>query len=80
MYYYICKNTFMNETILIKPINQLPVSPELKKACVLNRLGSLSDLLRLHMNDILVLPSFDHRLWNEYVAFLEDYGLGYHLN
>ena len=68
------------ESILIKPITQLSISPELKKACVLNRLGNLSDLLKLHMNDILLLPGFDHKLWNEYVEFLEERNLAYHLN
>ncbi|TSJ36567.1 hypothetical protein FO440_22325 [Mucilaginibacter corticis] len=70
----------MNESILLKSIHQLPLSIELKKACLLNRLGNLSDLLNLHMNDILELPYFNHHLWNEYVAFLEQHGLGYHLN
>lgn len=70
----------MNESMLLKPIKLLPLSPELKKACVLNRLANLCDLIKLHMNEILNLPGFDHILWNEYVEFLETSNLGHHLN
>ena len=68
------------EPLLVEPIKNLELSRELLHACELNGFHTLADLLELHMTELLPLPGFDHRVWNEYVAYLEERYLGHYLN
>ena len=68
------------EPALKEPIASLGLSPEFCLITELFGFNTLSDLLERHMDDLLALPGFNHRLWNEYVAFLEENHIGHYLN
>lgn len=68
------------EPILNEPIPKLGLSAEFCLVAEVFGFNTLADLLERHMNDLLALPGFNHRLWNEYVAFLEERRMGHYLN
>ncbi len=72
----------MNRTndLLNGPLSDLPVSDELKSAARQNGFQTLLEISKFHMTELIVKPKFDHRIWNEYVEFLEANQLGYILN
>ncbi|WP_157799028.1 hypothetical protein [Mucilaginibacter auburnensis] len=65
---------------LLQPISSLPLSDAFKKAAAENCFDSLAEMSALHMDELLALPGFDHRIWNEFAGFLEANGFGHLLN
>lgn len=66
--------------ILLRPLAGLPLSDAFKKAAAQNCFDSLAEISALHLSELLALPGFDHRLWNELAEYLEVNGFGYLLN
>jgi len=66
--------------LLYLPIAELPLSTELKSVAARHCFHSLAELSGVYMSELLALPGFDHRLWNEFAEFLEMNGHGYLLN
>jgi hypothetical protein len=65
---------------LLQAISSLPLSDAFKKAAAKNCFDSLAEMAALHMSELLELPGFDHRIWNEFAEFLEVNGFGHLLN
>ncbi len=71
---------FYPEPLLNEMIEKLPFSSEFQLVTETLGFYKLADLLNFNMTELLALPGFDHRLWNEYVAFLEKHRIGHYLN
>jgi len=78
--FYAMMKTYLAEPLLNEPIVKLGLSEEF--CLITETLGfhTLADLLQHRMPDLLALPGFDHRIWNEYAAFLEQHRIGHYLN
>lgn len=73
-------NLFLAEPILNETIEKLDLSEEFRLVAETLGFYKLADLLNFRMADLLKLPGFDHRVWNEYAAFLEQHRIGHYLN
>lgn len=73
-------NQFIIEPLLNEPIEKLDLSEEFRLVSETLGFHKLADLLSHRMSDLLALPGFDYRLWNEYVAFMEHHRIGHYLN
>jgi hypothetical protein len=73
-------DTYLAEPLLNEAIAKLGLSEEF--CLVTETLGfyTLADLLPHRMADLLALPGFDYRLWNEYAGFLEQHRIGHYLD
>lgn len=73
-------NRYLAEPLLNEPIANLALSEEFRLVAETLGFHALADLLEHHMADLLALPGFDHRIWNEYAAFLEHHRIGHYLD
>ena len=73
-------NPYATEPLLNEAIEKLELSEEFRLTAEMLGFHRLADLLTHCMAELLALPGFDYRLWNEYVAFLEQHHLGHYLN
>jgi hypothetical protein len=73
-------NAYLAEPLLNEPIEKLELSEEFRLVAEILGFQTLAELLRYRMADLLALPGFDYRLWNEYVAFLEMHRVGHYLD
>lgn len=73
-------NPFFPEPLLNETIDKLELSEEFRLVAETLGFHKLADLLSFRMADLLEMPGFDHRIWNEYAAFLERHRIGHYLN
>jgi hypothetical protein len=71
---------YLAEPLLNEAISQLGLSLEFRLVTETLGFHTLADLLQHRMADLLALPGFDYRIWNEYVAFMEVHRIGHYLN
>lgn len=73
-------NQFIAEPLLNEAIEKLELSEEFRLVSETLGFHKLADLLQYRMADLLALPGFDYRIWNEYVAYMESHRIGHYLN
>ena len=67
------------EPVLNQPIYDLELTPAFKAKAGQLGFHKLADLVNQPAYDLLKLPGFDHRLWHEYISFLEKMKLGHYI-